>query len=68
MDIDGMVNIDPKDPTKAFDGTTGFNRVIRGGSWNESASGCRSAWRVFTGAGDHGAYMGFRLVCTAGLQ
>jgi formylglycine-generating enzyme required for sulfatase activity len=66
--IDGMVNINPTDPTKAFDGTTGANRVIRGGSWSASANGCRSACRVFTGAGDHGNYMGFRLVCTAGLQ
>ena len=66
--IDGRVNIDPKDPTKAANGTSGINRVMRGGGWKSTAGSCRSATRSFSGAGDHAGHVGFRLVCTAGLQ
>ena len=41
---------------------SGSTRVIRGGSWTNSASLTRSAFRDFTSPGNRGSYLGFRLV------
>jgi formylglycine-generating enzyme required for sulfatase activity len=41
---------------------TGSNRVLRGGSWNNNAQNCRSAYRISVIPGDRGDDFGFRLV------
>jgi formylglycine-generating enzyme required for sulfatase activity len=43
---------------------TGSNRVNRGGSWNDYAVGCRSAFRDGNSPGIRDDYLGFRLVRT----
>ena len=40
---------------------TGSSRVYRGGSWYNSASGCRSAFRCGIQPGYRGNYLGFRV-------
>ena len=45
------------DPTGA---TTGVGRVIRGGSWNLGARGCRSAYRHWNAPGFRLSVLGFR--------
>jgi len=40
----------------------GSYRVLRGGSWNNSAEYCRSAYRYFDTPGSRHSYVGFRLV------
>jgi len=40
----------------------GSNRVIRGGSWNNSARNCRSAYRNGNDPGNRRNNLGFRLV------
>jgi formylglycine-generating enzyme required for sulfatase activity len=47
---------DPKGPS------SGIYRVIRGGSWNNSAGGCRSAYRSMRDPGSWSYARGFRLV------
>jgi formylglycine-generating enzyme required for sulfatase activity len=42
--------------------TTGSNRVLRGGYWNNSARNCRSACRSYAGPGYRDGYVGFRVV------
>ncbi len=44
-------------------GSSGINRVLRGGNWNSRARGCRSAYRVSSGYTSRGSGYGFRLVC-----
>ncbi|MCP4110462.1 MAG: SUMF1/EgtB/PvdO family nonheme iron enzyme [Desulfobacteraceae bacterium] len=44
------------------------HRVLRGGSWNGSARGCRSAYRSFVNPGDRDWISGFRLVLLPGQQ
>ena len=64
----GKVNIDPSNPGNPLSGSNDGTRIIRGGDWSSTAGYCRSASRSRsdpTGRGDH---LGFRLVCTAGLQ
>jgi formylglycine-generating enzyme required for sulfatase activity len=39
----------------------GSNRVLRGGSWSDNASFCRSATRFYDGPGYRLGYMGFRV-------
>jgi energy-coupling factor transporter ATP-binding protein EcfA2 len=39
----------------------GSVRVVRGGSWNSSARGCRSAYRTDDHPGSRAGYLGFRL-------
>jgi len=53
--------IDQTNPTGP---TSGFYRVIRGGSWKSGASGCRSALRTWMNPNLQGAYpvVGFRVV------
>lgn len=65
--INGSVNIKPATPSTAFDGTTGTYRVARGGCWNSPAGDCRSACRTMVREWTR-TNIGFRLVCTAGLQ
>lgn len=80
----GRVNIDPENPVKALTGATVGNgisghRAVKGGSWQSLASRCRASYgqgrypnmgTSYNGAyGSHYAYeLGFRLVCTAGLE
>jgi len=40
---------------------TGSDRVMRGGSWDVVAQGCRSAVRVFLAPGYRSSFVGFRL-------
>jgi formylglycine-generating enzyme required for sulfatase activity/serine/threonine protein kinase len=50
----------PTDPTGPASGTS---RVVRGGSWSDQASGCRSASRTGLAPDDMRSYVGFRVVC-----
>ncbi len=45
-------------------GKKGAGRVIRGGSWDGHARGCRSAFRSAEHPGDGGSGLGFRLART----
>ncbi len=45
---------------------SGDDRVLRGGSWNNLARICRSAYRNGGDPGDRGGSNGFRLACSAG--
>ena len=65
---DGTVNIDPSVPANTLSGASGANRVLRGGSWNNPASMCRSAFRAGNPPVNRNGNNGFRVVCTAGLQ
>ena len=47
-------------------GVAGDDRVLRGGSWCNSARVCRSAVRLWDIPGDRGSIFGFRLCCSAG--
>jgi formylglycine-generating enzyme required for sulfatase activity len=49
---------DPQGPA------SGSARVTRGGGWNFSAVGCRSASRFRNASGSHNRYLGFRLART----
>lgn len=49
--------IDPTGPT------AGSSRVLRGGSWYNSAVGCRSAYRSYGGPASRNKYNGFRVLC-----
>jgi formylglycine-generating enzyme required for sulfatase activity len=53
---------DPKGPE------TGFSKVIRGCSWADTGSKCRSAFRNYLQPADMNAYVGFRLVRTNGKK
>ena len=43
--------------------SSGSNRVLRGGSWINFASGCRVSKRGSDSPGDRNYYYGFRVVC-----
>ncbi|WP_410001148.1 formylglycine-generating enzyme family protein [Stieleria sp. JC731] len=43
-------------------GLQGVNRVVRGGSWINSAQNCRSAYRNANDPGNRNNNLGFRLV------
>ena len=64
----GKVNIDPSAPAKTLSGASGANRVIRGGSLIYVAEVCRPAFRNNFSPTIRNSYVGFRVVCTAGLQ
>ena len=64
----GKVNIDPSAPAKTLAGGSGSSRLGRGGSWNDAAGPCRSAFRGFATPTVRFEYYGFRVACTAGLQ
>ena len=66
----GKVNIDPATPANTLSGASGANRVLRGGSWDNAAGSCRPAYRnnsTPTNRG-YGNGLGFRVLCSAGLQ
>jgi formylglycine-generating enzyme required for sulfatase activity len=44
---------------------TGNKVVVRGGSWDDFPSYCRSAYRYFYSPDDRGYYIGLRVVCVA---
>ena len=48
--------------------TSGSNRVLRGGSWNNNANNCRSANRNNNNPSNENNNNGFRLCCSAALQ
>jgi formylglycine-generating enzyme required for sulfatase activity len=52
---------DPRGPA------TGFNRIIRGGSFGNTADNCRTAYRNQYGPGNTSQYVGFRVVCDLGV-
>ena len=55
-DLGSSAVTDPKGPN------SGFYRVVRGGSWNSSARGCRSANRDGNRPSDNRSYGGFRVI------
>ncbi|MDM8516166.1 SUMF1/EgtB/PvdO family nonheme iron enzyme [Desulfobacterales bacterium HSG16] len=55
--------VDPTGPTGK-----GAYRVVRGGSWDNRAEGCRAACRSGYWPGDRYRYRGFRVVCLPGQQ
>ena len=65
---EGQVNIDSATPANNLSGVAGEKRVQRGGSWAAQAKGCRSAARASATPSSRAGYIGFRVVCTAGLQ
>ena len=64
----GAVNIDPSAPAKTLSGASGANRVRRGGSWNAAAGNCRPAFRGGNTPTSRDSSIGFRVLCSAGLQ
>lgn len=58
-DADGLTQGVTSDPTGA---TSGFYRVLRGGSWDINAQFCRSAFRSDYYPDDANIYFGFRVV------
>jgi formylglycine-generating enzyme required for sulfatase activity len=44
---------------------SGLNRVVRGGSWDNGARGCRSSFRFYDAPGSRRGGLGFRLLRTA---
>ncbi|MCW8798180.1 MAG: SUMF1/EgtB/PvdO family nonheme iron enzyme [Prosthecochloris sp.] len=46
----------------------GSNRVLRGGSWNNNAQNCRSAYRNNDNPGNRSNNVGFRLVFVPQLK
>ena len=55
---DGSAWIDPESGA-------GEKRVLRGGSWDVYPRDCRSATRIYIGAGGRTNYFGFRVSCSA---
>jgi sulfatase modifying factor 1 len=52
-----------KEPqTNPLGPSTGTNRILRGGSWNQSAVYCRSAYRFSASPAYHSSEYGFRVV------
>ncbi|MFM6051159.1 MAG: hypothetical protein ACKPA7_05845, partial [Sphaerospermopsis kisseleviana] len=49
----------------AVTGSSGNTKLLRGGSWDINPESCRSASRVYDGAGFGFFYYGFRVVCGA---
>ncbi len=66
--FDGRVNINPSDPANPISGTSDGYRIIRGGDWSSKADQSRPACRSRSTPDARGDHIGFRLVCTAGLQ
>ncbi len=64
----GAVNIDPSAPAKTLSGAWGANRVQRGGGWSSAAGGCRPAYRSSSTPTYRSIAIGFRVLCSAGLQ
>ena len=63
----GKVNIDPSQPQASLAGGK-LGRVRRGGSWYTAADLCRPSYRGYSNPTSRSDDIGFRVVCTAGLQ
>ena len=57
---DSYVSYDTNNPVGP---SSGFSRVVRGGSWCHTASGCRVADRGYYSPGGRDGSLGFRVVC-----
>ena len=66
--IGGKVNIDPAAPANTISGASGWDRVLRGSSWTDTAGYCRPAYRLNFTPSFRNFNFGFRLACTAGLR
>ena len=64
----GKLNIDPTNSAKDLSGTTGTQRILRGGSWFNVAGACRPAMRSPSNPTTRSQYAGFRVLCYAGLR
>ena len=66
----GRVNIDPSAPSNTLSSvpTAGTKRVRRNGAWKDDAVASRPAFRGGEEPSFQSSNVGFRLVCTAGLQ
>ena len=64
----GKVNVNTSAPTSPIEGTVEGGRSVRSGAWSRQASLCRSAFRHRYAATSQSSEIGFRVVCTAGLQ
>ena len=64
----GAVNIDPTAPAKTLSGASGARRVGRGGCWVLAARYCRPASCSSFAPPNRLGYLGFRVLCSAGLQ
>lgn len=56
----GGIVTDPTGPR------SGSNRVVRGGSWSDGGSGCRSAYRWYYWPGNRNRIIGFRVLLAPG--
>jgi formylglycine-generating enzyme required for sulfatase activity len=66
---DAMRNYSAEPQTDPFDpGIVGTGRVVRGGSWNDQAGGCRGAIRDFARPGLDWFNQGFRLAAGQEIQ
>lgn len=64
----GKVNVNLSAPEKTLSGASGSGRVNRGGSWKGLAGACRPGYRGPDNPAGRYIPIGFRVVCTAGLQ
>ena len=65
----GRVNINPATPAKTLFGESSAKRVRRGGSYDQTAGGCRPAYRVgLVPTATENKNVGFRVLCSAGLR
>ena len=64
----GKVNIDPATPANTLSDASGANRVLRGGSLINAAGICRPAFRSYYTPATRLSSIGFRVLCSAGLQ
>lgn len=65
---DGKVNIDPSAPTKTLSGASATGRVRRGGGWDLGVGCCRPAYRNSRSPSNRINFVGFRVLCAAGLR
>jgi formylglycine-generating enzyme required for sulfatase activity len=59
-------NVAPKDGSALLTDNDNQNRLLRGGSWGNSARSCRSAYRDYIMRGELNYYVGFRVVVVRG--
>ena len=64
----GAVNINPANSEQTKSGTSGTDRVMRGGSWYGGSGACRPAFRQTRDPAVPYSNIGFRLVCPVGVQ
>ena len=66
--LGGQVNINVNDKTQKANGTGGYSRLIRGGSWRNPAMYARSAYREEVDPGSRFRTYGLRVVCKGELK